>query len=120
MMVNVDAYYTNEIKKIINQDKRTFTGTRNVKTDDGFGGVTITKKTTSFEGRLYNKKSVRDVLDVSGDAVGYSSVSAEKILTLASADVAEGDEIEVENRRYRLRFVRNFLEICNQIELEVI
>lgn len=120
MMVNVETYYANEIKKIINQDKSTFTGTRNVEVDDGFGGKTISKKTTTFEGRLYNKKSVRDVLDISGDAVGYSSMSAEKILTLTNADILEDDEITVGNRRYRIRFIRDFLSICYQIELEVI
>ena len=120
MMVNNEAYYANEIDKIIEQDRSTFILTRNIHADDGFGGVTLSKKTIVAEGRLYNKKSVRDVIDVSGDAVGYSSVSAEKILALHSADILEGDELIVEDRKYRIRFVRTFFNICKQIELEVI
>lgn len=118
--MNNRKYYIAEVAKIIDLDPTTIELTRTVTEDDGYGGETATTTSHSIKGRLYNKKTVRELLDISGQRTSFAAVAAEKLLCLPTEDIEEGDTFTVENRKYKVSMVKNYLDICQQIELTVI
>lgn len=115
-----NEYYKKYIEKLINANPTDITIKRQVKTDDGYGGETVTTTSHSIKGRLYSKKTVRELLDISGQRTSLAAVAAEKLLCLPTEDIEEGDTFTVENRKYKVSLVKNYLGICQQIELTVI
>lgn len=119
-MMNNDKHYIKEINKIINVDPIKLELTRVEEVGDGYGGNTTVKTKANVIGRLYNKKSVRELADVKGEYIGLSALAAEKLLTLSDVDVKKGDTFKVDDRNYRVHFVNDYLGLCKQIELEVL
>ena len=113
-------YYISVIKQMIDQDKHTFNISRDEKVEDGYGGFITVNKEIEFEGRIYNRKSVREITDIQGTSIGLSAVSHEKLLTLSDVDIRKGDVLEFEGRTLRVKFANDYFNICKQIELEVI
>lgn len=111
-------YYISIIKQIINQDKTTFNVKRKVKVNDGYGGFTEEDKEVQFSGRIYNRKSAREMADIHGISINFTT--GEKILTLSEADIKKGDILKYQGRKLRVHFVNDYLGICKQSELEVI
>lgn len=119
-MTDNNKHYIKEIQKIIDIDKVELNLSRVEKTSDGYGGYTTIKKNINVIGRLYNKRSVRELSDVKGEYIGLSALAAEKLLTLSNADVKKGDTFTLHDRDYRVHFVNDYLGLCKQIELEVV
>lgn len=115
-----NLYYRGEIAKIISQDPFTLCITRKTKTDDGYGGVIETETSHTVTGRLYNKRSVRELLDTSGNYTSFTTVAAEKLLCTADADIQEGDTFTVGNRLYRVILAKDYLGVCVQCELAAV
>lgn len=113
-------FYKGEIRKIIAQDPTELAIRRMVKKDDGYGGFTETEITHTVTGRLYSKRSVRELLDVSGQYTSFTATAAEKILCLPNVDILEGDVFSVGGRTYKVVFTKNYFDICIQCELQVI
>lgn len=119
-MMNNDKHYIKEIKRIIDLDVIEIILERTSYIDDDYGGKIKEISKVNVNGRLYNKKSIRELTGVKGEYLGITSTAAEKLLTLIDADVIEGDVFTVENRTYRVSFVNKYLNLCKQIELEVL
>lgn len=113
-------YYQGEIEKIIAQDPTIIEVTRKQLTDDGYGGTTETEVTYEIICRLYNKRTVREIVTASGTNVGLSAAAAEKLLCPAAAPIEKGDTFSVDGRKYRVSLAKNYMDICKQVELEVI
>ena len=67
---------------------------------------------------FYETKAKREVL--TGYGVTYTGVQVTKILAKHDADIQEGDTFEYEGKKYKVLFVKDYMDICKQIELEVI
>lgn len=115
-----NLYYKKYIEKLINFDPITVNITRIEKTDDGYGGYTETERTITEIVTFYQKRSNRQIINDNGVSVGYMATSIEKILTKFDADILEGDTFVANNREYLVTFVNPFIDICKQVELEVI
>lgn len=115
-----NLYYKKYIEKLINFDPITVNITRIEKTDDGYGGYTETERTITEIVTFYQKRSNRQIINDNGVSVGYMATSIEKILTTFEADIKEGDKFKANGREYNVLFVNPYLDICKQIELEVI
>lgn len=114
-------YYRKYVEKIIQADPTDIIITRIQRIPDGYDGwieeeVTLPPQTVG----IYNKKSHREHMDDSGTTIGYLQSSVEKMLCKHDADVLEGDKFTAKGREYRVTFVNNYLDICKQVELEVI
>ncbi|MGO3751209.1 MAG: hypothetical protein ACTJGH_00410 [Peptoniphilaceae bacterium] len=119
MMAGI-KYYRSIIQEIINQDKNTFQVTRSIKEDDGFGGTIESTKQIEFEGRIYNRKSIREITEIKGISLGFTQTTTEKLLTLSDVDIKKGDVFEFKDRTLRVKFVNDYFGICKQTELEAI
>lgn len=113
-----DRYYKKYIEKLINSNPATITIKRKIKTDDGYGGSIIEEKEITETVTFYERKARREVLTDYG--VTYAGVQVTKILAKHDADIQEGDTFEYEGKKYKVLFVKDYMEICKQIELEVI
>ncbi len=111
-------YYKKYIEKLINTNPTTITITRKVETDDGFGGTTIGKKTVTETVTFYNRRARREVVSDYGKS--YVGVQVTKILAKHDADIQEGDTFTQEGKKYKVLFVKDYMDICKQIELDVI
>lgn len=115
-----NLYYKKYIEKLIESNPTTINITRIEKVDDGYNGyiekpVEITETVT-----FYEKRSNRETVSESGVTIGYMATSIEKILAKANTDIIEGDTFKANGREYKVLFVNQYLDICKQIELEVI
>lgn len=110
-------YYKKYIEKLINTNPTTITITRKVETDDGFGGTTITEETVTETVTFYNRRARREVVSDYGKS--YVGVQVTKILARNDADIVEGDTFKAD-REYKVIFVNSYMDICKQIELDVI
>ena len=111
-------YYKKYIEKLINSNPATITIKRKIKTDDGYGGSIMDEKKITETVTFYERKARREVLTDYGTT--YTGVNITKILAKADADIQEGDTFKHEGKKYKVLFVKDYMEICKQIELEVI
>lgn len=111
-------YYKKYIEKLINSNPANITIKRKIKTDDGYGGTIIEEKEVNETVTFYEIKTIREVLTDYG--VTYAGAQATKILAKHDADIQEGDTFEHGGRKYKVLFVKDYMDICKQIELEVI
>lgn len=111
-------YYKKYIEKLINSNPATITIKRKEETDDGYGGTIIEEKEITETVTFYERKARREVLTDYG--LTYVGVQATKILAKHDADIQEGDTFEHGGKKYKVLFVKDYMEICKQIELEVI
>ena len=111
-------YYKKYIEKLINSNPANITIKRKIKTDDGYGGSIIEEKEITETVAFYERKARREVLTDYG--VTYAGVQVTKILAKHDADIQEGDTFEYGWKKYKVLFVKDYMEICKQIELEVI
>ncbi len=119
-MNGIKSYYRKQIERLIEQDRQDIIAARKTTTEDGYGGHTTEEIKVHYSGRIYNRHSVREVLDIHGASIGWSTVAHAKILTLSEADIKEDDTFEFDGRRMRVRFVEDYLSMCKQAELEVV
>lgn len=113
-------YYRKYIEKLITANPTNIIILRYIEKDDGFGGKIKDKIVLeSQEVNIYERKSQREIVTDAGE-ITYSAVNIEKLLARYDADIKEGDVFEANNRRYRIKFIKNYLDICKQAELEVI
>lgn len=115
-----NLYYKKYIEKLIDSDPTNIVITRIEKISDGYKGyiekpIEITETVT-----FYQKKSNRQTVNESGVVIGYMATSIEKILAKGNANILEGDTFKASGREYKVSFVNSYLDICKQIELEVI
>lgn len=110
-------YYKKYIEKLINSNPATITIIRKEETDDGYGGSIIEEKEITETVTFYERKARREVLTDYGPT--YVGVQVTKILAKADADIKEGDTFTQEGKKYKVLFVKDYMEICKQIELEV-
>lgn len=111
-------YYKKYIEKLINSNPANITIKRKIKIDDGYGGTIIEEKEVNETVAFYETKARREVLTDYG--VTYTGVQVTKILAKHDADIQEGDTFEYEGKKYKVLFVKDYMNICKQIELEVI
>lgn len=111
-------YYKKYIEKLINSNPANITIKRKIKTDDGYGGSIIEEKEITETVAFYEGKARREVLTDYGPT--YVGVQVTKILAKHDADIQEGDTFKHEGKTYKVLYVKPYMEICKQIELEVI
>lgn len=119
--MGVNLYYRKYIEKMIKENPAEIEIARTILKDTGRGGKT--KETIKLDPQIvtiYNKKSQRERVNDSGEVIGYMASSIEKLLAKHNADIEEGDTFINGNRKYRIVFVNNYMDICKQAELEVI
>lgn len=116
--MSANLYYKKYIEKLINSNPATITIKRKTETDDGYGGTIIKDVDVTETVTFYDRKARREVVNDFGTT--YIGVSVTKILALYSADIKEKDIFAHEGRTYKVLFVNPFLDVCKQIELEVI
>lgn len=114
-------YYKKYIEKLINTDPASITIKRIKTIDDGFGGkeektITLEPQTVTF----YDKKLQREIINDKGAVTAYYLSRTVKLLAMGDADIKEGDMFEHEGRMFKVGFVKNYLDVCKQAELEVI
>lgn len=117
----MNKYYKKYIEKLINTNPVNITIKRTEITDDGFGGkeettVTLEPQTVTF----YDKKAQREVVSDSGVTTAYYASNTVKLLAEGDVDIIEGDMFSHEGRVYRVGFVRSYMDVCKQAELEVV
>ncbi len=111
-------YYRKYIEKLINSSPVDIKIVRKKETDDGYGGVIIEEKEITETVTFYERKARREV--VSDYGTTYTGVQVTKILAKHDADIQEDDTFEYEGKKYKVLFVKDYMKICKQIELEVI
>ena len=111
-------YYKKYIEKLINSNPAIITIIRKEETDDGYGGTVIEEREVSETVTFYETKARREVLTDYG--VTYAGAQVTKILAKHDTDIQEGDTFEYEGKKYKVLFVKDYMDICKQIELEVI
>ena len=116
--MRANLYYKKYIEKLINSNPATITIIRKEKIDDGYGGSIIEEKEITEKVAFYERKARREV--VSDYGTTYTGVQVTKILAKADADIQEGDTFEHEGKTYKVLYVKPYMDICKQIELEVI
>ncbi len=114
-------YYKKYIEKLINADPVNITIRRTTTIDDGFGGkeettVTLEPQTVTF----YDRKAQREVVSDAGVTTAYYASNVIKLLATGDADIKEGDIFEHEGRTYKVGFIKAYMGVCKQAELEVI
>lgn len=111
-------YYRRYIEKIIAANPSEITIARDIIQETEYRGkVRDTLILAPQTVRLYNKRSKRQVILESGRII---TTNTEMLLTGANADIKEKDIFSIGNRKYRVTFVKDYLGICKQAELEVI
>ncbi len=116
--MGANLYYKKYIEKLINSNPANITIIRKEETDDGYGGSIIEEKEITETVTFYERKARREVLTDYG--VTYAGVQVTKILAKHDADIQEGDTFTQEGKKYKVLFVKDYMDICKQIELEVI
>lgn len=111
-------YYKKYIEKLIITNPVDITIKREIKADDGYGGTTSTTKTINATVTLYDKKGSRQI--VTDEGISYTGVMVTKLLALNDTDIIEGDIFKVDNKTYKVSFIKSYMGICKQGELEVI
>ena len=111
-------YYKKYIEKLINSNPTEINIEREILTDDGFGGTTVTVEKIKEVVTFYDTKARREIVSDYGKS--YTGISITKILSNSSADIVKGDIFTVDGTEYQVLFVNSFKSICKQIELEVI
>lgn len=119
--MGANRYYRRYIQKMITANPVEITIARTTITDDGYGGeheetVILPAQTVT----IYNRRSVREVMQDGGLVAGSYISRVTKLLAMADADIQEGDEFRYEGRLWRIAFVQDCLGICKQAELEVV
>lgn len=111
-------YYKKYIEKLINSNPVDIKIVRKKEIDDGYGGTIIEEKEITETVTFYERKARREVLTDYGPT--YVGVQVTKILAKHDADIQEGDTFTQEGKKYKVLFVKDYMGICKQIELEVI
>ncbi|MBS4536811.1 hypothetical protein GOQ29_14415 [Clostridium sp. D2Q-14] len=111
-------YYKKYIEKLINTNPVDIIIERKVTIPDGYGGTTSTTKTINAIVTLYDKKGSKQI--VTDEGVSYIGVVVTKLLALNETDIIEGDTFKVDNKIYKVSFIKSYMGICKQGELEVI
>lgn len=115
-----NLYYKKYIEKLIDFDPTTIKINRIEKVDDGFKGFTENEISVTEIVTFYQKRSNRQFISDTGVSVGFMGTSIEKILTKFDADILAGDTFKANGKEYLVTFINPFIDICKQIEVEVI
>ncbi len=113
-----NLYYRKYIEKLINSNPANIAITRKAEIDDGYGGTTIEEVEINEIVTFYDRRARREV--VSDYGTTYTGVSVTKILALHDADIQKDDTFNYEGYTYKVLYVKPYMNICKQIELEVI
>lgn len=116
--MGANLYYKKYIEKLINSNPANITIKRKIEIDDGYGGTIVEEKEVNETVAFYERKARREVLTDYG--VTYVGAQVTKILAKHDADIQEGDTFEHEGKTYKVLYVKPYMDICKQIELEVI
>ncbi len=111
-------YYRSHIAKLIAVNPAHVTITRSYEIPDGYSGMQKEDYETTATVSFYERKARREVVTEYGKS--YVGVQVTKILTTHDTDIMEKDIIEHDDKKYRVIFVNNYLDICKQAELDVI
>lgn len=115
-MMADSKFYIEILKKNIEKHKNKFKAVRYLKESDGFGGSIINEQEVEFEGVIYNRKTSSIVFKIEGKVASGN----EKLLALPDSDIKKGDVFYYQDRKLRIKFINNYLNICLQCELEVV
>lgn len=113
-----DKYYKKYIEKLINSNPTDIVIKRKENDDDGFGGEIVKDVTINETVTFYDRKARREIVTDYGTT--YVGVSVTKILAKGDADIIKDDKFTVDDTEYKVLFVKPYMDICKQIELEVI
>lgn len=113
-----NLYYKKYVEKLISSNPTDITIKRMEKVDNGYGGWTDKETTVNEQVAFYDRKARREVISDYGTS--YIGVSVTKILAKGDANIIKGDTFIVDGVEYRVSFVKDYLGICKQIELDVI
>ncbi len=116
--MGTNLYYKKYVEKLINSNPATITIKRKVEIDDGYGGTIINEKEITETVSFYERNARREVVTDYGTT--YTGTQVTKILAKGDADIKEGDVFEYNGKTFRVLFVENYLDICKQIELEMV
>lgn len=116
--MNGKLYYKKQIENLINFNPTEIEIMRVSKTDDGYGGATETNVLITETVAFYEKKAKREVISSYGES--YTGVSVTKVLTKSNADILHNDTFTANGLQYRVSFIKDYFDICKQIEVEVI
>ena len=111
-------YYKKYIENLIRSNPANIVLTREIKTDDGYGGHTTTPKTVNARVSIYEKKSRREVIIESG--VHYSGIRITKLLASFDTDIKNNDIFSHQGNIYKVISVSPYMDICKQVEIEVV
>lgn len=113
-----NKYYEHYIKQLINTIPTQVTIKRVESADDGYGGRVESFINSEATVAFYDRKAKIEFFNDAG--VGYTGASVTKILALGNADIKPGDHLSTVDNEYKVLFVREYFNICLQIEIEVI
>jgi len=116
--MGANLYYKKYIEKLINSNPATITIKRKQEVDDGYGGTIVKTVEVTETVAFYERKVRREVISDYGTT--YTGVNITKILARADADIQEGDTFKHEGKTYKVLYVKPYMDICKQIELEMI
>lgn len=111
-------YYKYYINKLINTLPSTINITRTNIISDGYGGHTNEIQEFTEVVAFYDKKNRIEIINDSGS--GYSGSSPSRILAKSGANIKTGDYFTIEGREYKVLYVKPYLDICLQVEIEVV
>ncbi len=111
-------YYRSYINKLIGINPTDITIQGFKETDDGFGGTLIEETEIQTTTIFYERKARREVVSEYGKS--YKDIPVTKLLLTHDIDIYEKDIVKCDNREYRVVLVKNYLDICKQVELDVI
>lgn len=112
------TYYKKYVDNLIKSFPSDIVIMRNSLIDDGYGGYTEENTSINEQVILYDRKIGLEFIEDAGK--GFRGVSVTKLLARGDADIKRNDIFTLNDLEYRVLFVKNYFDICNQIEIEVI
>lgn len=113
-----NGYYKKYIKKLIDFNPTEITIKRITKVDDGFGGVTETPNEVVETVAFYDSKGRREVISDYGKT--YTGISITKMLAEYDTEIYKDEKFTANGTEYKVFHVQPYLDVCKQIEVEVI
>lgn len=113
-----NKYYKKYIQKLISTNPTVIDITRIEKIPDGYGGYTEKPIRTVATVTFYEKQARREFVSESGTT--YTGVNVTKVLADDSTDLQKDDTITAAGVKYKVLLVKEYFDICKQVEVEVV
>lgn len=113
-----NKYYKKYIDKLINLNPANIKIKRKIKIKDGYGGYVTEEIEIDEVVTFYETKSKIQFINDFG--ITYSNNQAIKILAKSESDIKREDIFVYKDTTYKVIYVKDYFDICKQIEIEVI